>query len=826
MAVLELLRFQQEAHDALAERFRDVRAQCYRLGNRAADQDVIRKRSGAILLQAPTGSGKTLLACRLLATLSDEERLVWFWFAPFTGVIDQTRETIQAHAPTLPLLDLEVDRRLDGLRPGGTFVTTWQSVATSNKEGRKARVSGDMGLALDDLIIAAREEGFRIGCVVDEAHHGFKKATEAKRFFTEVLKPDYTLMMTATPKDCDAKAFARETGYQVGDEDEWASISRHEGVKCGLLKKGVKMARFIVRSQDDAKLVDFERTALRECSAMHRRMKEILQDSGISLTPLMLVQVPNGGQHIEMAREYLTATLGFPESSVRVHTASEPDSDLLSLANDPTVEVLIFKMAVALGFDAPRAWTLAALRGARDANFGVQVVGRLMRRHRLLHGKNGLPAELEYGYVFLANSEAQEGLMEAGDLINRMPDQVNELGSQTVVTMIAGTPEVQVARCGEPLRLFTADPHRETSLDGVAEDFRLTAPPAGPQGSLLDQADWTPVARSFGETAFAAETARGSSLTLALAADARREYRFQLRDGAPKTLLTERMPPVPDDFEEQVAAQVDFTAVLADRDRVRTKVVQRTQDLFEPGEIVDEEKWASLSPAAIAEKALQLIFQFDVDHYSFPRLLEDRFRSAMINQGIEPPADDEHLLQQLDLVLVRNQRLISEAVKRCRAAQLYTEEVTLPQEVCSELRLDLAKRNIYGIFPPDLNTDERRFAELLDIDDNVLWWHRNPSQQPASIALYGWSLGKGFFPDFVVGVKDRKVGNGIVLVEVKGPQLQYYERAKASARHKGYDLAFMVGYDKEKKDFVMLREEDGQLYENGRFETSRLRWDV
>jgi hypothetical protein len=609
MAVLELLPFQQEAHDALVERFREVRAQYEKVGNIPSELDVIRKRSGAVLLQAPTGSGKTLLACRLLATLSDEERIIWFWFAPFTGVIDQTKATIQAQSPTLPLLDLTIDRRLDALRPNGTFVTTWQSVATSNKEGRKARISGDAGLALDDLIIVAREDGFRIGCVVDEAHHGFKKAAEAKRFFTEVLQPDYTLMMTATPKDSDAKAFARETGYQVGDEDEWASISRRDGVKWGLLKHGVKMARFIVRNQDDNKLVDFERTALRECSAMHRRIKATLDDKGISLTPLMLVQVPNGGKHIDMAREYLTGTLGFPVSAVRVHTASEPDSDLMSLANDPTVEVLIFKMAVALGFDAPRAWTLAALRGSRDASFGVQVVGRLMRRHRLLHGKEGLPKELDYGYVFLANDEAQEGLMEAGELINQMPSQVNELGSQTVVTIIAGTPEVQVARCGEALRLFRHDTPEATLLDASSEetgDFRLTAPTSGTQESFLDQVDWSPVARNFAGDAFSRGDSDVSALTLALTADARRDYRYQLRDDTPKTLVSEKMPPVPDDFEAQVADQIDFTVVLADRDRVRTRIVQRTMDLFDPGEIVDEEKWASLSVEAIAERLRSL----------------------------------------------------------------------------------------------------------------------------------------------------------------------------------------------------------------------------
>ena len=40
---------------------------------------------------------------------------------------------------------------------------------------------------------------------------------------------------------------------------------------------------------------------------------------------------------------------GFTERQIAVHTANEPDPDLLALANDEEREVLIFKMAVALG---------------------------------------------------------------------------------------------------------------------------------------------------------------------------------------------------------------------------------------------------------------------------------------------------------------------------------------------------------------------------------------------------------------------------------------------------------------------------------------------
>lgn len=827
MPLVELKRFQEEARDGLLVRFRDAKKQYDRLGAqpKAEASDTIRKNTGAVLLQAPTGSGKTLLASRVLAGLSEDDQILWFWFAPFAGVVEQTRLTLQSQAPTLPLLNLTVDRRVDALRPGGVFVTTWQSVATSNKEGRKARVSGDAGLAVDELVAAAREAGFRIGCVVDEAHHGFKKAAEAKRFFTEVLQPEYTLLMTATPKDQDAKAFAKETGYQVGDENDWASISRYDGVKQGLLKSGVKMARFIVKNVEDLLLIDFERTALLECTAMHRRIKSILQKQRVPVTPLMLVQVPNGGKYLEMAKEYLIDTLGFPESAVKVHTADEPDPDLMALANDPTVEVLLFKMAVALGFDAPRAWTLAALRGARDSSFGVQVVGRLMRKHRLLQDRTGLPAELDYGYVFLANSEAQEGLLDAGELINQMPTHVSELGSQTVVTIIAGVPEVQIAKNGELLSLFP------TAADGTPGQTTgiVTGRPAqgsGEQGDFLAGSDWSSVANGYaGETSGPGDS-NNTNLTIALTADAARVYHYNLADNAPCELLTEKMPQVADDFEEQLIAYIDFSGVLGDRDRKRAKVVQRTQDVFNAGPIDDEEKWANLAPEAIAEKARQLVFAFDdIDRFSFPRLLIQRFKEALINHGIELPKDEEDLLQQLDMVLVRNPRIIADAHKRCRAGQLNVEKVVLDQELTSELRLDNAKRNIYGVFPPDLNVDERRFCEVIDIDDNIVWWHRNPVRQPMSVALYGWSEGTGFFPDFIAGVKDRQAGKGIALIELKGPHLQQYESAKASARHKEYGTVYMVGYDKEKKTFRLYREENGEIHDNGLFEVSRLRFD-
>ena len=91
----------------------------------------------------------------------------------------------------------------------------------------------------------------------------------------------------------------------LGTPDEWATITRQEGIQAGLLKHGVKTARFIAPNEDDSQLVNFEEVALTECAAMHRHIKQVLADTGVKLTPLMLVQVPNGGAAIEKSRQYL-----------------------------------------------------------------------------------------------------------------------------------------------------------------------------------------------------------------------------------------------------------------------------------------------------------------------------------------------------------------------------------------------------------------------------------------------------------------------------------------------------------------------------------------
>ncbi len=835
-AVLGLLPFQQTVVQGVLARFQAARDRLQALpssGDSAARRAAGRS-GGALVLCAPTGVGKTLLAAEVLQRFEGERPVLWFWFAPFAGLVEQAAGVLRAQVPALRQFDLQADRALDTVRNGGVFVTTWQSVAAANQQARRARSRSDEGAALDDLLLLAREQGLQIGCVIDEAHHGFHKAKEARSFFTEVLQPDYTLMLTATPRDADVAKFEQDTGYRVGGPEEWVTLARADGVKAGLLKRGVKLVRFLAKDDDVGTLVDFERTALRECAAMHRDIQRELAQAQITLTPLMLVQVPDGERAMREAKRQLVEELGFADEAVRIHTAKEPDADLLALAVDPSVEVLIFKMAVALGFDAPRAFTLAALRGARDKDFGIQVIGRLMRVHPLLRRRQGLPAELEYGFVFLANAESQEGLLEAGQAIDTLSTQVPELGSQTVITVVGSNHTVQLLRTGESASLL---------LDGRSVQ-RVPLPGTSADESTVDSASFQQLAQELlqGPTldlfagmapTEASPSAAGPSARLLLSSVLKNDSRrsagsAMLREGMPRSLLSEYLPPIDGELERRIADHVDFSPqVLGSKDRGLARLLRMQADVFNRAE-ADSSDYilAELDPAQMAAKVERQIGLFELDPRALLNALLERFEEKLPEAGFAVPSSEEALEHALDVVLVRNPSLLKNANRLARMQRIDLHEVQLLPGIFSTEPLKPAKRNIYGVFPNSWDSeDERVFAEQLDVCPDVLWWHRNPSRRPESVALYRWNDGSPFHPDFVLAYRGRGTEGDIALVEVKGARGRgdLTDVAKASGpAHAKYGRCVFVGRPDNRSPFERLQPKDARLVSVGAWDFRQL----
>jgi hypothetical protein len=794
-----------------------------------------------VLTVAPTGAGKTVIAGRIASVVSETRPTVWFWFAPFAGVVEQAAEALKVLCPELRIRDVYQDRVLEDVRPGDLYITTWAAVASTNASSKVVRSATETRASLDEVIAHVRSEGWSVGVIADEAHHGFVKAEVASAFYRDVLSPEMTLLITATPDDKPLESFRQAAGLTDIAE---VSVSRADAVRAGLVKDGVKAVSFVIPPESKHLRPDVIKATLRHAWARHQDVKRLLGEIGQEITPLMLVQVDSEDDSVQNAREVLLS-LGVPESAIAVHTAKEPDPDVLAVARDPDKEVLIFKMAVALGFDAPRAWVLASLRNSADTNFGIQLVGRVLRVERRLQGLD-VPEPLRYGYVYVGDLNTQGGLASAAERLGTLSTHLTtpthagqtadaaqaaraapSTGSidQVVQEIAAVAPvaeayqvllgmEEGVGSAPQDGLPRTAD---DVLRDLVPEQLTLGAPLSVPQGDFFSSL-W-----SVGETqATVAHAVTPIVATANAAAGPPAIHRYSKRSdiATPSHLYVMRYP-AGADIAAAVANQVIFDdAALAILSR-KAMLVRRELDLWAPmGEGVREERTTEELDARRLQKAGAQCLMGDnfIDGEDMLPHLARRLEEACRERGYEEwYASPDRLEAGVLQILGADPRILRDAVQKTLAhfAVSVPAEEALPADLVGPPAMP-APRNLYGVMPEGLNTDEREIAMLLESAayGNVLWWHRNAARARHSAFLRVPGLDDRFFPDFVVAVRGRPTRDGILLIDPHGSHL-IDNLQKVGAAHTDYKRVLVLAKDKHGVWYEQRLGPDGQP-EHGR----------
>ena len=113
---------------------------------------------------------------------------------------------------------------------------------------------------------------------------------------------------------------------------------------------------------------------------------------------------------------------------------------------------------------------------------------------------------------------------------------------------------------------------------------------------------------------------------------------------------------------------------------------------------------------------------------------------------------------------------LSAALREAQAMHLQVAdaEPLPPLLVDADAVLHTARLGAYGVFPPNMNAEERGFAEWLDADKTgrVQWWLRLQESANWAVTLI-LPTGRRFFPDFAVGVEGRNTPDRVALVEIK-----------------------------------------------------------
>lgn len=799
---VSLIGFQQQTVEGLINTIKRV---AWYHQNEPHNRKQIGLKAGVSLLQSPTGSGKTLMLGRVLEGLRGDipGKVVWFWFAPYSGLVAQTREALAAQCGSLRLRDVYTDRQAANARDGDIFVQTWDAVRANKAENRKVRRRTESSGSLEDMLNDLREKGFHIGVVIDEAHLNFgASASASAKLYLDVLRADYTILATATPNDDKLEEFEKQAGIEVASR---IVIERGQAVDAGLNKVGLKLG-FLRFKKDDQKLIDLEQATLMAAWHQHKLVKKELAEKGIGVTPLMLVQVEDQqkGQDdpVKRVREKLEQ-FGVPASAIKSHTSKEPDAEFHTFAYDPDVEVLIFKVSVATGFDAPRAWTLVSVRPNRGVQFGLQIVGRIMRVHpsvRPVHQSNTL---LDNGYIFLGDPSIQSGLDAAVDELKAVRQGIELLTDRLDIAEFGNankkTPDAWQGNLPVPQRP-TSSEDRQQRLDDLIQTGLLDSSAEHLSGTEQDDAIIKAEAvRDLSETSLFGDLPKQEAPSPSGDAQPKRglkRYRLRREElGIPQALIREELPPlheVQSELLPLIAAKFCDHSILSLLHATRRKADLSLKELFQ-GEVEESQINIRLSNARVAEQA-QRTFEFNdsIDVRMLRIALVEKLRELADNTGVE--ADETDYRRAVDLMAMKEPNRIQDAIRHAQSTQLRSlADLPIPEETDDwPDDLEPAAKGGYGVFPERMNKEERAFAKLLDEDTSgtVKWWLRNPESVKWATRII-LPTGRRFFPDFAVGIAGRKSTDQIALVEIKddgetGRLHSDINMLKIRVRHKEY----------------------------------------
>jgi type III restriction enzyme len=374
--------------------------------------------SKKLVFKSPTGSGKTIMMAEFLRRLvTDREirqSLGFIWTAP-RQLHTQSRDKLENYFEQSRALKCSYFEDLDDrkIEENEILFFNWESI---NKRDKNTIVKeNEQDFYLSKVLEKTKEEGRKIILIIDESHYSAgakdKKGKQAANKLREDIGADLTIEVSATP-------------LLEGDDD--VKVQLEEVKKEGMIKKAVVLNddfdNFIKQSKIQTQKLSggSEELVIDAGIKKRRELVKAFQKEKVNINPLILIQLPDRiGQIEDRMRERVEGILKH-----KYNISTEKGNNKLAIwlsgehvnkenveRQDSDVEVLIFKQAIALGWDCPRAQILILFREWHSPIFSIQTVGRIMRMPEPDKGHYKTDT-LNYGYVYtnLGNIEIHEDI--------------------------------------------------------------------------------------------------------------------------------------------------------------------------------------------------------------------------------------------------------------------------------------------------------------------------------------------------------------------------------------------------------------------------------
>jgi len=456
--------------------------------------------------------------------------------------------------------------------------------------------------------------------------------------------------------------------------------------------------------------------------SLEKEAKKLQNNRGIYIRPIALIQVERTGKdqrgknfvHSEDVREYLV------EQGVPSHQIAVKSSDINEIAEEnllsesSEIRYIITKEALKEGWDCSFAYILGVIPNAKSETSMTQLIGRILRQPYAQ--KTGIPA-LDESYVYYTKGEIADVLynIQKGFDDEGLGDLVQHVGRESGPT---GSRRVKVKIKNQIRKQF-------------------------PESLFLPV--WL-IKEGNKHRHFSYDI------------DIKSNLNWQTTDYA-AWLEKEILP--------HLSEKVDRHELLVDLDKKFKKVVtdEKHTGLLELSyltrrifEIVDN---AFLS-AEISEKIIRVC-----DDYANKEVLS--LNSGFITKEIVKKIIEDKSVQEKRTFdsLINSGKLIIGVSDSQELGYSLPYECEVYPEVSETYSLNLyEKSDILS-----MNSLEKRVANLIDSNQNVIWWVRNMAERKEWYAINGWKRGR-IRPDFVVAKRGKNNSLELVyIIESKGEQL-------------------------------------------------------
>jgi len=654
-----------------------------------------------MVFKAPTGAGKTVTMAAYLNKLSEElpdklelqkRKVAFIWFAPNQLHLQSYLSLKDYFEELRSIKPIQFEDITDGgLKPNEVLFMNWQSV---NKKNNIYIREDEQGKDLIKYVYNAMLHDIEIICILDEAHYhaGGRKAKELLQKIHAKIEID----VSATP------FLKSDYGY---------TIKRQEVVNAEMIKKNVVLNPALDHHKQQGK--GLNQILLEEALKKRKELSNAYQKLGVNINPLLLIQLPNDSKSesaldkklIEEVETFLEVKgITVQNNKLAVWLSNRKDN-LSGLEDyDSITEVLLFKQAIALGWDCPRAAILLIFRDIKQETFGIQTVGRILRMPEQKHYTNPV---LNNGYVYTNLSK---------DIIRIVKEDIDYI-VQNIAKRI--------------------DNYQDLTLKSFYINTRLNRNRLGSKfrKCLYEAAeDYFNVTRDVSKT--------GSTGIYHYNAE-------QLQEKFIEVDIEQIEIPIPKD----VILNTDVGYTIVKEKEKFAKTINELNILFRQFCRNNVGKYEKFDSTPVLEMALKVLFE--------EYFMLDEFKAIKI---ILFEQNKSKFIELIDIALEKHQVLLhqkaSEASKRVEESQWDIPVEKIYNEHYQERDVDYhALKPFYE--QNRASKPEKEFVSFLETNKNHLeWWYKNGDKNKEDFALTYEDVNgitRGFYVDFVIKNKNGSI---------------------------------------------------------------------